>query len=211
MMKADSIIFDLDGTLWDSTEQIAKSWGEVLKEKFPEIHRTITRQDVMGIMGMVTEEIAQTLFPHLEQNYAVDITNTMCNDECIYLKKIGGRLYDGLEDVLKILSNHYPLFIVSNCQCGYIECFLEYHKLGNYFKGFLCSGQTGKKKGDNIQLLMETYGLKHPIYIGDTHMDYEATIQAGIPFLYASYGFGTVPKGIPTLSDIRDLPAYMEL
>lgn len=209
-MNADSIIFDLDGTLWDSTEQIAKAWSITLKEKFPNISRQITRRDIMGIMGMVTEEIAQTLFPDLKPEYALEITNTMCIEECVYLKELGGTLYEGLEDVLKVLSEKYPLFIVSNCQCGYIECFLEFHKLGKYFKGFLCSGQTGKKKGDNIQTLMKMYELKETIYIGDTYMDYEATQQAQIPFLYASYGFGTVSKDVPVLSDIKDLPAYME-
>ena len=209
-MRADSIIFDLDGTLWDSCEEVANSWSKTLKERFPDIDRTITYQDIKGIMGMVVEEIAVSLFPNIEKSRALEITNTMCEEECSYLASSGGKLYEGLEDVLKILSKQYPLFIVSNCQCGYIESFLQYHKLGTYFQGFLCSGQTGKKKGENIKLLMKTYGLKQPIYIGDTHMDYEATKQANIPFIYAAYGFGTVSDDLPALSDIRKLPAYME-
>lgn len=209
-MKRDSIIFDLDGTLWDSSKQIAKSWNQTLQEKFPDIHKKITQKDVMGIMGMVTEDIARTLFPDLELEQAVMITNTICEEECIHLRTIGGTLYSGVEEVLKTLSLNYPLFIVSNCQSGYIECFLGYHKLEKYFKGFLCSGQTGKRKGENIKLLMEQYGLKESIYIGDTYMDYEAAKQAGIEFLYAAYGFGTISDPVPSIQNIKELPNYIQ-
>ena len=209
-MKRDSIIFDLDGTLWDSSRQIAKSWSQTLREKFPDIHKEITQKDIMGIMGMVTEDIARTLFPDLEIERAITVTNTICEEECDYLRKTGGTLYDGVEEVLEALSLQYPLFIVSNCQCGYIEWFLEHHKLDKYFKGFLCSGQTGKRKGENIKRLMEQYGLKKSIYVGDTQMDYEAAKQAGIEFLYAAYGFGTISDPVPSILSIRELLNHMQ-
>ena len=55
-----------------------------------------------------------------------------------------------------------------------------------------CSGRTSLPKGKNIRLLMERNNLKDAIYIGDTQKDKEACEDAQIPFIYATYGFGTV-------------------
>ena len=51
----------------------------------------------------------------------------MCSYENEYLSIHGGTLYPGLEDTLKELKKNYRLFIVSNCQSGYIEAFLHAH------------------------------------------------------------------------------------
>lgn len=207
----DSIIFDLDGTLWDSSEQIASAWNKSLNNNFPEVEKTITQKDVAGILGMVTEEIAQTLFGDDYPERALEITEKLCEEECMYLRETGGILYDDLEDTLEILAKQYPLFIISNCQSGYIEAFLEYHGLERYFKGFLCSGQTGKRKGENIRMLMKEYHLKNPVYIGDTDMDYEATKIAQIPFIHAAYGFGK-PKGtFQKICAIGELPELLKI
>ena len=55
-------------------------------------------------------------------------------------------------------------------------------------------GDTGTSKGKTIRTLMEKYNITSCAYIGDTQGDYEATVEAGVPFLWASYGFGT-PAG----------------
>jgi phosphoglycolate phosphatase len=79
---------------------------------------------------------------------------------------------------------------VSNCQEGYIEAFLDYHKLGKYFLDFENPGRTGLTKGENIKLVIERNQLQHPVYVGDTKGDQEAATFAGIPFVFARYGFG---------------------
>jgi len=44
-MKIDSLIFDLDGTLWDSSEGIVATWALVL-ENYPEIHKKVTAEEL---------------------------------------------------------------------------------------------------------------------------------------------------------------------
>ena len=122
------------------------------------------------------------------------------------IAKNGGKLFDNLEKTLQILSQKYDLYIVSNCQAGYIEAFFAYHKLGHYFKDYENSGRTGKPKGENIKLLMEKNHIEKAFYIGDTQGDYNATKIAKIPFLYAKYGFGTVDTEVPYIERIEDLP-----
>ena len=92
----------------------------------------------------------------------------------------------------KELAKTYDLYIVSNCQCGYIEQFLRKTQLEAYIKDIECFGNTGKNKGENIRLLVKRNSLKAPVYIGDTKGDCDASKEAGVPFIFASYGFGNV-------------------
>ena len=65
-----------------------------------------------------------------------------------------------------------------------------------------------EQNGEHIAL-MEKHGITDCAYIGDTQGDYEATVEAGVPFIWAAYGFGT-PTGydhkIDTFSDLLRLP-----
>ena len=62
--------------------------------------------------------------------------------------------------------------------------------IGDLIEGHLCFGDTGTSKGKTIRTLMERYSIGSAVYIGDTQGDYEATVEAGIPFLWAAYGVG---------------------
>ena len=59
-----------------------------------------------------------------------------------------------------------------------------------YIQGHLCFGDTGTEKGETIRRLMEAHGITSAAYIGDTQGDLDAARQAGIPFVFAAYGFG---------------------
>ncbi|MEK4512117.1 HAD family hydrolase [Paenibacillus anaericanus] len=187
----DSIIFDLDGTLWDSSDVVVIAWNGVLK-RYKEIKKEITKEDLQGIMGLQVKEIGSKLFPYLDEVTQQKILKECCDVECHFLSNQGGMLYGKLEEVLKVLSKKYKLFIVSNCQSGYIEAFYKYHKLHRYFIDFENPGRTGLSKGENIKLIIERNNIKNPVYVGDTEGDQKAARFAGIPFVFAKYGFGEV-------------------
>lgn len=192
-MKIDSIIFDLDGTLWSSMEGICAVWKEILSN-YPNIEKIVTPADMEECMGLQTGEIGGKLFPDLDGNFQMKLMKE-CNDaELVYLGDHGGKLFPKLEETLEKLSEKHKLFIVSNCQDGYIQCFLKAHKLHKYFIDFECSGVTGLSKGENNKIIMERNNLKSPIYIGDTIGDADSAKVAGIPFVYARYGFGNVKE-----------------
>ena len=89
------------------------------------------------------------------------------------------------------LSQNYAVCIVSNCQKGYIELFLKKTGLENAITDFECFGNTGLSKGENIRLLMERAQITDAVYVGDTKGDADACTFAGIPFIFAEYGFGS--------------------
>ncbi|WP_341302110.1 HAD family hydrolase [Lysinibacillus sp. FSL H8-0500] len=188
-MSIDSIIFDLDGTLWDSRKTVAKSWTKVVQES-PLGKGSVTEEDLSKTMGLQIKEIAAMLFHYLNEQQQLELILACCQQEQIDLLREGGILYPQLEETLVALSARFRMFIVSNCQEGYIETFYDYHQLGKYFLDFENPGRTGLSKGENIQLIMERNNIKNAVYVGDTNGDMLAAQFAGIPFVYASYGFG---------------------
>lgn len=206
--QIDSIIFDLDGTLWDSADSIIDSWNKTLAY-YPEIRNELTADDLKGVMGLVIKDIAKTFFPYIEETRRLEIVEKCCKNECVHLAEHGALLYEKLEEVLNILSAKYKLFIVSNCQCGYIEAFFKAHNLSRYFLDYENSGRTGLTKGENIKLIMKRNSLNNPVYVGDTEGDMKAAKLAGIPFIYAKYGFGKVDEYDFAIDSIDELPGKL--
>lgn len=203
-MKIDSIIFDLDGTLWDSTEGVSKTWSLVLN-KYDYERKEVTVEDLHSCMGKQLDEIGKILFPKLSSEVRKNLMNECCTLENEYLGEQGGVLYAKVEETLKELSKKYKLFVVSNCQDGYIECFFKAHKLDKYFTDYECPGRTGLSKGENNKLVIERNNLKKPVYVGDTEGDAESARVAGIPFVFAKYGFGSVEKYQYEIDSFQDL------
>ncbi len=191
----DSIIFDMDGTLWDSTPEVAIAFNKVLREKHPEVKEVVTPQLLQELFGLPLDVIAVKLYQSVPEDQAIQVMKECCDYECDYLAEHGATLYEGLEQALMELAKEHKLFIVSNCQEGYIQCFFRaYPHLEKYFTDYEYPGRSGKLKADNIRLVIERNGLKSPIYVGDTQGDANAAKEAGVPFIFARYGFGDVKE-----------------
>ena len=203
-MKFDGIIFDLDGTLWDSTAEVAKTWTSVIA-KYNLNRKEVTVEDLKPCMGKLLDEIASILLPELDPKKQMQVIKECCEYENEYLGEYGATLYDKLEDTLKELSKDHKLFIVSNCQDGYIECFFKAHKLDKYFIDYECPGRTGLPKGENIKLIVERNNLKNPVYVGDTQGDANAAKLANVPFIFAKYGFGNVDEFFNSIESFDEL------
>ncbi|TAA73362.1 HAD family hydrolase [Planococcus salinarum] len=198
----DSIIFDLDGTLWDPVDTVLAAWNNVLEKHRM---RKLSRKGLEETMGLQMEEISRKLFPDLKNTQRQRLVEECSLVENKFLEQRGGRLYESVERVLKELSQKYKLYIVSNCQDGYIEAFYKYHKLEKYFEDYENPGRTGLSKGENIKLIMERNHLSSPVYVGDTTGDLQAARLAGIPFVYAKYGFGQVREYEEAIDGFEDL------
>ena len=199
----EGILFDLDGTLWDSSRRITVAWNEVLQRLGLS---SITYEQLCSYLGKTPRGIADRMLPYLPLEERDRVLEECFAEENRQLAQYGGILYPGLEETLRLLREKYFLAIVSNCSHGYIENFLQYHKLSTYFSDYEYAGRTGLEKGENIRLVMERNGITRAFYLGDTQGDLDASDQAGIPFLFASYGFGQVNRQVPVLSAFSDLP-----
>ena len=198
----DAIGFDLDGTLWNSVRQVTQAYNIIRdREGLPHV----TEAQVAGIMGKQFEGVAADLNPGLEWEACLALHRKECDFENIYLLDHPGTLYPGVAETLQALAKDYKLFLVSNCQDGYEIPFLNLPGIRGLFCDHDTAGRTGLSKGENIRLVMERQGIRSPLYIGDTTGDKTAAGQAGVQFLHAAYGFGTVPEGTPAIAAISEL------
>lgn len=199
------IIFDLDGTLWDSSLAVATSWNIALA-KLKDIDCRVDVETMHKLMGKTLDEIAKLVFNNVSESRALEIMNSCLMEEQRYIIAHGGILYPKLEETLNQLSKDYYISIVSNCQSGYIEAFLEFHKLGTYFCDFECWGNTRCPKSDNIRLVAERNSFEKAVYVGDTLGDFNSAKAACIPFIHAKYGFGIVNEAEYSVNSLVEIP-----
>ncbi len=204
------IIFDIDGTLWDSSERVAESYNDVI-ERHPGVECVCTAERIKSLMGKSMTEIAELLFPALDDERRSSIMKECEDHEIEYLIKNPPKAFPGVEDTLRLLAKRYPLFIVSNCQSGYIEAFLSITGLKDVILDHISFGDNKMPKGDNIRLIAERNGLKRYFYLGDIQSDYDATISGGGEFIHAAYGFGSINQEVPRINDISELPKLFDL
>lgn len=200
----DGIIFDVDGTLWDSTEVVAVAYNRILLGN-TDRSAPVTPDELKQLFGKPMDVIFAALAPSLPYEEQCRLAELCFEQEHVELEKTPGTVYPHLEETLAALSRSYPLFIVSNCQDGYIELFFRKTGLGRYFKGHLCFGQTKTSKGQTILRLMRENNLHAPVYVGDTQGDADACREAQIPFVFAAYGFGSAVHADYRIESLRDL------
>ncbi len=189
----DSLIFDLDGTLWDSTAACANAWNTAIKKVKIE-REPFTPEDIGKMMGLPIAKIFEKFFPEIAADKRELAAKECFKEQLDIIRQMGAVLYPGVQRGLLQLSERYQLFIVSNCQQPYLDTFFHYSGLKNLFKDTECHGNTRRPKGENIRLVIERNSLQKPVYIGDTAGDQEAAIVAGVPYFHVNYGFGLNSK-----------------
>ena len=220
-MRFDSLIFDIDGTLWDATKAVAASFSEA-SARLPFGQKTFTEDRIKKELGLPLNVIFMHLYPELESMMSTNrkqaeellarLNRLSTEAEYAYLEQNGADIYPGVPETLKALSEKLPLFIVSNCEKGYIELMTRVCGIEDYFTDHLSYGDTESEKDVNIRLLADKYKLKAPAYIGDIEKDALSSKRAGVPFIWASYGFGDVAKELycEKINDFRELKDIIE-
>jgi len=211
MQEKKGIIFDMDGTVWDSSEGVAKAWTVKIHEA-GFMDKAVSRADIQSVMGKPMDVIADTLFPYAEKGPERDSLRFSCeNYENEYLRQNGGILYEGVvETWARLKKMGYHIYIVSNCQAGYVEAFLEHYQIpygteDDLVEDIECYGNNFLQKDENIRLLAERNGLTAACYVGDIQSDYDATAKAGFPFIHAKYGFGEINAEVPYIMSFEEL------
>ena len=204
-MRFESLIFDIDGTLWDSRVLVAEGYNLQLQEEGLAQFRT-DPETLKVLFGKVMTDIADALFPTLPAQERYPLMERCMARENRYLHENPCQVgYPGIRETLEALSRNHRLFIVSNSQCGYPEVCMEKLGIRELISGHLCFGDTQAPKGETIRILMERHGITSAAYIGDTQGDADAARDAGIPFVWASYGFGEASGWIAKADTPADL------
>ena len=205
----NAILFDLDGTLWDSSEQVVSAWNKCIEDKTDRPER-FTVADMHGFMGKTLDVIAAEMFPSISKQEQLKIIRQCFVYEEEYIRAHRPRFFENEQEILTSLSKKYRLAIVSNCQVGYIELFMGHCGYPDLFCDFESAGATGLTKGQNIRLVMQRQGIDRCIYVGDTRGDELAAREAGVTFIHAAYGFGTADAPDGVINSLEELPLKAE-
>ncbi|MBE6921922.1 MAG: HAD family hydrolase [Ruminococcaceae bacterium] len=204
-MNYESLIFDIDGTLWDSRQLVAEGYNIQLEKEGLQ-HLFVTAEDLRPLFGKVMTAIADVILASIEppERYALMERCMKTENDYLFANecKIG---YPRVRETLAELSKKYRLFIVSNSQRGYPELCIEKLGLTPYIEGHMCFGDTGTSKGKTIRTLMEKHNIGSCIYIGDTQGDLEACQEAGVPFIFCTYGLGKAESWDAKIDSIDEL------
>ena len=201
-----SLIFDIDGTLWDSRAIVAKGYNDYLIEVGrPDLQ--VDAEYLKTLFGKTMTEIADIMLSSIPAPERYDVMQGCMDREDEFLHNDPCDIaFPGVKETLEKLKESYRLFIVSNAQCGYPELMMDKLGIRHLFEGWMCFGDTGLPKGDTIRILMERHGVADAVYIGDTQGDLEASRRAGIPFVFCTFGFGHPERWDARIDAFTELP-----
>ena len=198
--NTDALIFDMDGTLWDAVDTYAEIWNMAFEREG--IEQRITRNDLLALIGTPIDDIIRHFVPADQVEHLLQVIAGLVVTE---LPRLGGRLYEGVQEGIATLAQHYQLFMLSNCDELELPIFVRYAGIEPYITDTLAYGNTHLRKADNMRLLAEKYHLQHPVYVGDTDSDCSEAHRAGVPFVWMSYGFGTTDRAQLQFDNFSDM------
>ena len=198
--NTDALIFDMDGTLWDAVDTYAEIWNMAFEREG--LEQRITRNDLLALIGTPIDDIIRHFVPADQVEHLLQVIAGLVVTE---LPRLGGRLYEGVQEGIATLAQHYQLFMLSNCDELELPIFVRYAGIEPYITDTLAYGNTHLRKADNMRLLAEKYHLQHPVYVGDTDSDCSEAHRAGVPFVWMSYGFGTTDRAQLQFDNFSDM------
>jgi phosphoglycolate phosphatase len=206
MTNHDALIFDIDGTLWNACAASAKGWNNALVKLG--IEQTVTAKQIESVAGLPFEDCIETLLPGL-LNAHPHLLAALNEGELEVVKNEGGIFYEGAIEGIKLLSESYQIFLVSNCQDWYLKLFLELSGLEPLLAGYDCNGLSGLPKHNMLTNMISKYDLKNPVYIGDTASDEAACKQANLDFIHVCYGFRTTVNKCLSFDSFAGFVGYL--
>lgn len=194
MIKTDGIILDIDGTLWNTTGVVADAWNKAIADCGYDA-ALVNASGLQKEFGKPMNVIADDLWPALSQEQKKILMKQCCVREQEAIESNTKDItFPAVRDTIKALAKKFNLYIVSNCQAGYIELTMRKNGIEPCVRDHECYGNTGLGKADNLRLLVQRNAIKAPVYVGDTQGDADACREAGVKFIWASYGFGSVQE-----------------
>jgi phosphoglycolate phosphatase len=186
----DHFIFDLDGTLVDSAESIRRALIESCEVN--NIEPMIPIPEIK--IGPPLDEIIRSILPYEESSRHELFKKTFVE---LYDRKFckEGMVYPGAIDALSQAAVNADLFLVTNKRIIPTIEILRHHNMVQTFKAIIgCDSVENNafSKAKSINHLINKYGLCESdcTYFGDTEGDAAACHEAGVDFVYVSWGYG---------------------
>ena len=205
-LNPDSLIFDMDGTLWDAVQTYTDAWNLFFERN--EMARRTSKEELDGLMGMEEAQFLTIMLPEFSPDIRKKHYENIVGLQYELIDQQGGYIYDGVLEGLDLLSKKYPLFIVSNCPERTIEHFMRFAGIQELIVDSLAHGQNHRPKHENIRELIRRHALKKALYIGDTEGDRIQSEKASVPFVFMEYGFGQATRFHQSFNSFSDFALF---
>ena len=190
MKKKDTVIFDLDGTLLNTLDDLRDSVNAVMKKYgYPQHSLEQIRTFVGNGIGKLMERSVPGGRENEQFEQAFADFKSYYTDHC----QIKTKPYDGVVDLMKCLSEQgFKLAIVSNKNDAAVK---ELNEI--YFSRYT-NAAIGERKGvrrkpalDSVYAALDQLGsdIEKAVYIGDSDVDYETAVHCGMDCILVSWGF----------------------
>lgn len=212
---AKTIIFDLDGTLFQ-TETLA----------VPAFHDTFARlqreglysgliqddQVLKSMFGKTNEEIWPELLPKASPEVRAKADLYMEDFELLRLHRGEGRLYQGVAEIISALHQKgYRLCIASNGGESYVTGVVEYYFSGLFSAVYSAGGYQTGSKVELVKLIVDRFSDGSLVMVGDRSSDIAAGKRNQLQTIGCSYGFGHSEELVDADYLISDFPELLNL
>lgn len=176
------ILFDLDGTLLDTLEDLADGVNHTLEAFGCPIR---TRGEVRQFVGNGAARLIAQAVPE-----GVDPAPVLAAFQSYYAAhcRIKTKPYAGIPEALALLQQRYPIAIVSNKPDAAVKALCA-----DIFPGVYARGESAdcprKPAADMVYRAMESIGAETCVYVGDSDVDVLTARNAGVPCLSVLWGF----------------------
>ena len=199
------IIFDMDGTLLDSSRSITKSINFVRNKLGL---RAFSVQEVVKLINEPDQDLPKLFY---EDKRPYSECRAIFEEHYMHNCTIDMDIFDGIENMLKTLSKNYPMSVLTNAYGNFARKMLKHLKIDHYFKEIIGSDDISARKPDpkGIYYFINKYNLdkKNVFYVGDSLKDEECAKNAGIKYIFVDWGFGESkePDFVLTAKNICDI------
>ena len=211
------IVFDLDGTLIDSRQDLAESANELIG-----LHGGVPLEldRVTGMVGDGARVLVERV--RMASGLAVPVSEALEQFLSIYERRMTThtRCYEGIEDVLAWLDRRADLALLTNKPTPHTVALVRHLGIAHHFRWILGSDGAFPRKPDpaSLEHLMRAAAVAppHTLYVGDSMVDVETARRAGVRMCVCEWGFARF--GTPLTLDgselvagtPADLPARLE-
>ena len=205
------ILFDLDGTLLNTLEDLTDSVNYALAQ-YDCPPRTV--EDVRNFIGNGARKLIERSLPGREND--PDVDEVLATYQAYYKthSQIKTRPYDGVTEALTVIAKKYPVAIVSNKPDAPTKLLCK-----EFFGDVYARGESTdcprKPAPDMLLKAMQIIGVDTCIYVGDSEPDILTAKNLGVKCLSVLWGFRDqktleAAGGIYFCDDPQKLPEILE-